>query len=423
MVNVGGRLENIMPKYLLKQRQGWYAVLEIPKSLRPYFGKVRFKETLHTDSLRIAQSRVLPIIVEWKSWIAAVRSGDSTFDVEVKRWQAERERLRQSNAPEHEIEEGLFAIAVDSESPDQGIEFLNVSSGKWIRLSDHIDEYINTLDGINVDKTIDMKRSDISRFTNQFTYAHETTKRDVIDWVENTLIAKEGLSAPTCSRIMSSVNGYWDFLERHKGLNTAAPLQGVVPKRRVAQRNAGVKQISRTHFTPNDFNKLLKQCRNDEQLNTLIWLGAYKGCRIEELCSLKLEHVLADRFLIHDAKTEAGNRIVPIHDDIKGLVKGLKGHSNDGYLLNGLTFNKYGDRSNAIGKRFGRLKVRCGFGPDLVFYSFRKGVATQLETAGVPENVTARLLGHDFHTMSYGVYSGGVSFEVLLGALKNLNWC
>ena len=212
MVNVGGRLENIMPKYLLKQRQGWYAVLEIPKSLRPYFGKVRFKETLHTDSLRIAQSRVLPIIVEWKSWIAAVRSGDSTFDVEVKRWQAERERLRQSNAPEHEIEEGLFAIAVDSESPDQGIEFLNVSSGKWIRLSDHIDEYINTLDGINVDKTIDMKRSDISRFANQFTYAHETTKRDVIDWFENTLIAKEGLSAPTCSRIMSSVNGYWDFL-------------------------------------------------------------------------------------------------------------------------------------------------------------------------------------------------------------------
>ena len=267
-----------------------------------------------------------------------------------------------------------------------------------------------------------MKRSDISRFANQFTYAHETTKRDVIDWVENTLIAKEGLSAPTCSRIMSSVRGYWVFLERHKGLNTAAPLQGVVPTRRVAQRNSRVKQISRTHFTPNDFNKLLKQCRKDEQLSTLIWLGVYTGCRIEELCSLKLEHTLTDRFLIHDAKTEAGNRIVPIHDDIKGLVKSLKGHSNDGYLLTGLTFNKYGDRSNAIGKRFGRLKLRCGFGRDLVFHSFRKGVATQLETAGVPENVTARLLGHEFNTMSYGVYSGGVSFEVLLCAIEKLNW-
>jgi len=90
VVNVGGRLENVMPKYLLKQRQGWYAVLEIPKPLRPYFGKVRFKETLHTDSLKIAQSRVLSIIVEWKSWIDAVRSGASNFDVEVKRRKAER---------------------------------------------------------------------------------------------------------------------------------------------------------------------------------------------------------------------------------------------------------------------------------------------------------------------------------------------
>ena len=259
MVNVGGRLENVMPKYLLKQRQGWYAVLEIPKPLRPYFGKVRFKETLHTDSLKIAQSRVLSIIVEWKSWIDAVRSGASTFDVEVKRRKAERERLRKANVPEHEIEEALFAIAIDNDSPDKGIELLNVSSGKWIRISDHIDEYIATLDGINVNKTIDMKRSDISRFANQFTYAHEITKRDVIDWVENTLISKEGLSAPTCSRIMSSVRGYWVFLERHKGLNTAAPLQGVVPTRRVAQRNSRVKQISRTHFTPNDFNKLLNQ--------------------------------------------------------------------------------------------------------------------------------------------------------------------
>lgn len=411
-----------MPKYLLKQRQGWYAVLEIPKPLRPFFGKSRFKKTLHTDSLKIAQSRVLPIIVEWKSWIDAVRNGDSTFNVEVKRWKAERERLKQSNVPEHEIEEALFNIAIDSDSPDKGIELLNVSSGKWIRLSDHIQEYITTLDGINVNKTIDMKRSDIGRFAKQFTYAHETTKRDVIDWVENTLIATEGLSAPTCSRIISSVRGYWDFLERHKGLNTAAPLQGVVPTRRVALRHSQAKQVTRKHFTPNDFNKLLEQSGHDEQLRDLIWLGAYTGCRIEELCSLELDHARADRFLIQDAKTEAGSRIVPIHDDIKGLVKGLIGRSNDGYLLTGLTFNKYGDRSNAIGKRFGRLKARCGFGRDLVFHSFRKGVATQLETAGVPENVTARLLGHEFHTMSYGVYSGGVSFEVLLCALENLNW-
>ena len=50
------------------------------------------------------------------------------------------------------------------------------------------------------------------------------------------------------------------------------------------------------------------------------------------------------------------------------------------------------------------------------------GVATQLETARVQENITARLLGHDLNTMSYGLYSGGVSFEVLSEAVERLSW-
>jgi len=59
------------------------------------------------------------------------------------------------------------------------------------------------------------------------------------------------------------------------------------------------------------------------------------------------------------------------------------GASQDGYLLSGLTFNKYGDRSNAIGKRFGRLKQSLGFSEKKVFHSIRKTVVTLLEDAGV----------------------------------------
>jgi hypothetical protein len=31
--------------------------------------------------------------------------------------------------------------------------------------------------------------------------------------------------------------------------------------------------------------------------------------------------------------------------------------------MSGLTLNKYGDRSNAIDKRFGKLRTDLGFGP------------------------------------------------------------
>ena len=100
----------------------------------------------------------------------------------------------------------------------------------------------------------------------------------------------------------------------------------------------------------------------------------------------------------------------------------LKDTSKDGYLLSGLTFNKYGDRSNAIGKRFGRLKSSLGYGSDLVFHSFRRGVATQFENKGVPEVIAARVLGHEFPTMSFGTYSGGADLETLKGAIEVLNW-
>jgi integrase len=67
-------------------------------------------------------------------------------------------------------------------------------------------------------------------------------------------------------------------------------------------------------------------------------------------------------------------------------------------------------------------RYRNGHGNDYVFHSFRKGVATQLEAAEIPENHVARLLGHDLKTMSYGVYSGGVPYEILQLAVECLDW-
>ena len=64
-----------MPSYLQKRRLRWYAVLEIPKSLRPRFGnKPRFVQSLETDSRTVAERRVLPVVVAWKKEIATARN-------------------------------------------------------------------------------------------------------------------------------------------------------------------------------------------------------------------------------------------------------------------------------------------------------------------------------------------------------------
>ena len=46
-----------------------------------------------------------------------------------------------------------------------------------------------------------------------------------------------------------------------------------------------------------------------------------------------------------------------------------------------------------------------------------------LENAGVAENVVADIVGHEKTTMTYGLYSGGVSLTVKREALDKLVYC
>jgi integrase len=103
-------------------------------------------------------------------------------------------------------------------------------------------------------------------------------------------------------------------------------------------------------------------------------------------------------------------------------LRRLVGKRTSGYVLAGLLANKYGNRSNAIGKRFGRMKKAAGFGPTHVFHSIRKCVGTQLENAFVPEGVSADILGHEKPNITYDLYSGGASLEVKRAALAKLRY-
>ena len=412
-------LESTLPKYLQKRRRVWYAVLEIPKALRPHFeGKTRLIKSLKTESQTEAERLVLGMVATWKTIFEAKRNGTAQSDA-IAALKAQAEELRLKGWDTYDIKYHQRDVAEFFED-DGLIEAAKALHGESTQFDLYIGDYIAQANGTA--KTKDMNASDLRRFASKFPYTDEVTRSQVMDWVENDLMAEQKLSSATCRRIISACRGYWAYLERHHRLSTPQPFEKVVPSAPRKKTKEDV-QKRRKHFDGGDYIKLLDGSQQGPlALSALIQLGAYTGARIEELCSLKLENVTSDRLKIEDAKTSAGIREIPIHEHIKELVIQLKKDSTDGYLISDLTLNKYGDRSNATGKRFGRLKGKLGYGPDFVFHSFRKGFATQLETAGVPENVTARLLGHDFHTMSYGLYSGGVSFEVLSEALGRIDW-
>lgn len=60
-------------KYLQKRRRKWYAILEILKTLRPPFNKPRFVQSLEAESLTIAETKVLPVVHQWKQLIEEVQ--------------------------------------------------------------------------------------------------------------------------------------------------------------------------------------------------------------------------------------------------------------------------------------------------------------------------------------------------------------
>lgn len=193
------------------------------------------------------------------------------------------------------------------------------------------------------------------------------------------------------------------------------------------KRNNG--SMERKAFTPEDVAKLheaAKVTKNRETLTDLILLGAYTGARIEELCQLQTQDIVIEEgiecFYFYDGKTAASERHTPIHPAIKKTVEKLVSNSNDGFLIKSPAGNKYGNRSDALSKQFGRLKTGLEYNSQFVFHSFRKTVITQLQRADVPGILIASIVGHETGTITFDVYSAGPSPKQKYTAISTISY-
>lgn len=405
----------------------WYATLLVPKDVRDVLGRVRFKLSLDTGSKREAALRAAPHIAQWKAMIKQARGSSNAVEREALRWKAAL-----TNAPdpdtqetyEHALSSKVEAIE-DGEGLQAAKEFYDLATGAATPTNQYFESWKAQIKLIA--KTKDQMVKDVGLLIAEFSSLEVINKASVRRWIDK--LQEQGRGDASIRRILSFCRNYWAHLQMYDAVSKElAPFDGVF---KAAVK--GKRRKTNYPYTEADVVRLWKaatvrpfgkaaDAKPDTQLADLIKLGAYTGARIEELCSIKVADVSDNSFSIKDAKTEAGWREVPIHSAIAPLVANLKKSSRDGYLLSGLTFNKYGDRSNAIGKRFGRLKDAEGFSAVHTFHSFRSTVATLLENAGVAENIAADIVGHDKPTMTYGLYSGGASLETMREALERISY-
>jgi len=422
-----------MPSFIEKRRRRYYAVLDIPKALQPTFKRRRFVRSLQTESLTVAERNAMPLIYEWKKLIEAARGGANQDSLiwkinEVRLHADELKRSGETDESIAELHEDL-ALTLGSDFDEHGnviyddelFEATQVVHRDQIYLVEHIDDYLSSLD--LQPKTIDARRKSLVEFSQKFRFITDVKPRSVKHWLNVEIAEGEKKAHSTVSRIATDCNQYWEYLQLHHNVDATSPFIKALPKRKTRKSKAAIK-AKRKAFRVDDYQKLYQAAseRGDDTLADLINLAAHTGCRIEELCSLKLVNVQEDRIVITDAKTEAGWRDIPIHEDINQTVRKLVNTAAGEYLISGLSFNKYGDRSNAIGKRFGRLKTRLGFGSDYVFHSFRRAFSTQLENAGIERTTVARLMGHELGDETFGGYSDGLIFDRLKQAVSQIQY-
>ena len=154
----------------------------------------------------------------------------------------------------------------------------------------------------------------------------------------------------------------------------------------------------------------------DPELNGVLLTCLLTGMRAGEAAGLLREDLVAKGNLgcfvhvrpneLRLLKTEAAERLVPLHPVLEDLFRSLPG---DGPLFPELSVNR-------ITKRFAVLRKQLDLErPGLVFHSTRKWFVTQCERTGVPEHFTASLVGHrsarSENGITYGIYSAGISDE------------
>ncbi len=232
----------------------------------------------------------------------------------------------------------------------------------------------------------------------------------------------------TLSQHLMSGTALWSWAVRYDAgwrveyKDKADPFKGHELPKGGGRETAGEK---REAYTVAELEKLHKAAQDagNMPLADLILLGAFTGCRIEQLCQLKTEHIIKEdgitSFNFLKGKNKKSRRIVPVHPALKNVIERLIKDSTDDFLIPA-TENLYLKRSHALSRAFGKLKEKQGFGPLHVFHSTRNTVITTLLRADVPDYIVQEIVGHANGSETHDTYSRGASAQQKLDAIKKL---
>lgn len=413
-----------------------YAALTVPKEVQLTLGKTKYLKLLELGSPKKNQLEASALVLGWKKEISIAKAllvkekANPLLHLIEQALIYKREIGNSVDDEEKQaLEEILFDITEQVElkhGTNAAVEFHRVAMDLSTPLLPHYVGWVDYLKSEGYkEKTADTYARDALLFINKFKVSQAVTKKSVKVWISE--LAADGATANTLSnRVIKGVRNFWTYLIDQGAVDDDETLLlKVTPRSRKTKSSTLVR--TREAFTPEEVLSALQAVpKKDLQLPSVIQIGMYTGCRIEEICTLKVSGIVEvdgiKCLTIGESKTKAGYRKIPIHSKLLTLIDTLLKEAKDEYLIHGLTLNKYDERSSVMSKRFARVRTAQGHGPSKVFHSIRMTVITQLERAEVPRNVVADIVGHDKNDVTFGVYSEGNSMVTLKKAMELLHY-
>ncbi len=225
-----------------------------------------------------------------------------------------------------------------------------------------------------------------------------------------------GLTTPTVNSLSSSLRVYWKWLANEGSLSDNNPWVGQA-KPRLESEALGTKRGYRDDEIVKLFNG-----NTYRTLHDLMRIGALTGMRINEIARLTVANTAGDAFTIDQGKNSNAERIIPIHKDLRSIVRRrVAGKQPDDRLFDELTGSAKREISARASLRFTEYRRKMGVDvrkpgqrqSDIDFHSWRRWFTTKAEQAGNLPHIISAVTGHSSgrEGMALKVYSGGPSME------------
>lgn len=241
------------------------------------------------------------------------------------------------------------------------------------------------------------------------------------------------ITAVTVNNRLRKLTAFMNWCKAN-GYMTDNPLAGM-------KVMAGSAKEARLSFDRSDLSVLLdkenlqREARKHPWRYWLPFLGRATGCRLEELCQLRvddfIEHLGIHCIRIDDSqegqnlKNASSRRVLPLHPALieRGLLQHVESVKATGAdrLFPELEAVR-GKLGHAPSKWFGRYKSKLGVtDPRKTFHSFRHTLIDDLRDAGVQDSLIKRIAGHEDGSVTFSIYGSRSPLKAMLEALTQID--